>query len=207
MFRNYFLINILLFIIVAFTGFKFYKVLTYPMDIPSKPGIREVETDTTAVTREDKPLKETSFRIITEKDIFRPSRTASLLKNNTSKQIFSKNLPKLFGTIIINNNKTALLEDPATKVTKSYHLNDSVAGFVVSDIQKNKVILSKNNKTFEVQLRDRKGFKSSGKSSYSPRSRRVQKRKPPERPPSPSPPPSRRKIKPPDAMDDDEEYY
>ncbi len=204
MFRNYFLINILLFIIVAFIGFEFYKALTYPMDIPSKPGISEVETDTTAVTGEDNSLKETSFRIITEKDIFRPSRTAaSLLKNDSSKQIFPQNLPKLFGTIIINNNKTALLEDTATKVTKSYHLNDSVAGFVVSDIQKNKVILSKNNKTFEVQLRDRKGFKSSGRSPYSPRSRRVQKRKP-ERPPSPSPPPSRRKTRPPDAIEDEE---
>jgi hypothetical protein len=158
MFRNFFLINIILLIIIGFLTFKFYKILAHPLDIPSKPVAKKVKEDKIIITNEDKLPDKSSFEIIAEKDLFKPSRTAPLL-NNTSKHVSTKDLPRLFGTIILNNERIALLEDPVTKITKGYHINDLVAGFVISEIQKDKVILLKDNKTVEVELREKKGFK------------------------------------------------
>ncbi len=64
--------------------------------------------------------------------------------------------PKLFGTIIMKYKKIAIFEDPITKITRIYYINDSVAGFIILDIQKDKVILLWGEEEIEVYLRDSK---------------------------------------------------
>jgi type II secretory pathway component PulC len=161
MLHRYFLINLILLIIIGILAFKFYSILTHPVEIPSKPGISKVKEEETEISK-DKPLDKEFFKIIAEKDLFRPSRTAPLLKKNTSPstQTLLKKPPRVFGTVISNVETIALIEDPVTKSTKSYHVNDSVAGFIISEIQKDKVIFLRGDEKIEVKLREPKGFKA-----------------------------------------------
>ncbi len=185
MLRNYFLINIILLIIVGFLGFKFYKALTHSLNIPSETAVQQAQKkEKSKVKRKDDNQEEKSFQIITKNDLFRPSRTPVVL-NNDSKPAPAKSPPKLFGTVILNESKTAILEDPDTKTTKSYHVNDLIAGFVVSDILKDKVILSRDGDEIEVKLRDEKGIKTRRRP---PSTRKVQPRRQPRRR-RPIPPP------------------
>ncbi len=177
MLRNYFLINIVLLIIIGFLSFKFYKALTYSLNIPSEPSVKQAQKKEKIDTkRKDDERKKNSFQVISKMDLFRPSREPVLL-NDDSKPIPTKAPPKLFGTIILNDKKTAILEDPDTKTTKSYSINDLIAGFVVSDILKDKVILLRNGDEVEVRLRDEKGIKARKPSSL----RKIQRRRQPSR--------------------------
>ncbi|MBI5056475.1 MAG: hypothetical protein HZB61_07670 [Nitrospirae bacterium] len=69
-------------------------------------------------------------------------------------------LPKLFGTIIRKDKKIAIIDDPFSETTGIYTINDSLAGFVISDIQQDRVILLRGNKKTEIRLRDPKDVQS-----------------------------------------------
>lgn len=156
--RNYFLINLILLIVIGLIGFRFYKTWVRPLDIPTEVSQQQIQVDKKNVIDKkltDKKglgLDEAAYDVIVRKDLFRPSRSAPLVKDTFA--ISSPNgAPKLFGTVIINNERSAILEDPSTKITKLYRINDSFAGYIVSDIQKDKVILLKGDKSIEVRLR------------------------------------------------------
>src|SRR4030067_13587 len=61
--------------------------------------------------------------------------------------------PKLYGTVILNNNKTAILEQSDTRTTKVYRINDTISGYTVLEIHEDKVVLSGNDEKVEVRLR------------------------------------------------------
>jgi type II secretory pathway component PulC len=187
MFRNYFLINVFLIIFIGFLGFKFYRVITYSVEMPSGTGLKAVEEDDRADKTEARRLNVAAFNVISQKDLFRPSRTPSESKAGGTAKTLPKDQPKLFGTIILDNNKTAILEDPGTKTTKSYRINDSVAGYVISDIQEDKVILLMGGEKIEVKLRENKGVKSKARTTRKPANRRQIKRRTPRRTPRPVP--------------------
>lgn len=155
--RSYFFINLFLLIIIALLGYGFFKVLANPLNIPFEAThkIQAVKRDTRAGRQVN--LNEGAYHVIVEKDLFRPSRTDPKTDNETQISNPSK-LLKLFGTIIMNNEKIAILEDPSTKKSKPYHINDSLAGFVIIDIQKDKIIVLRGDKKIEVILRNMKGF-------------------------------------------------
>lgn len=154
-FRNYFLINLVLIIIIGLLGFKFYKVLARPLDIPTSVTHQQLPSDRKDVAGREKVdlTNNIVYDVIALKDLFRPSRS-TVTTEDTSTEPFLREAPKLFGTIIMGNKKSAILEDPITRITRLYNINDSFAGFIISDIQKDKVVLSKGDKTIEVKLRE-----------------------------------------------------
>jgi type II secretory pathway component PulC len=177
MFRNYFLINLLLIVITVFLGIKLYKVLAYSIDIPTEPSEKKIEKKI-KVKHKDKALKEASFEIISKQDLFRPSRLAPQKDEGKTERASPINPPRLFGTIILHDEKTAILEDPDTKLTKTYRINDSVAGFVISEIMEDKVVLLRDGERSEVRLRgEKKGIVSKRKSPTRRTPRSVQSRR------------------------------
>ncbi|NOZ68960.1 MAG: hypothetical protein GXP46_06890 [Deferribacteres bacterium] len=190
MLRNYFLINLVLVIIILFLGYSLYSAVTRPLEMPSAPAA-EGEAGKEAGTGRpvEKPLNENSFRIISRMDIFRPSRSAPALELKKTPEVFvSKGTPRLFGTVILDNDKTAILEDPDTKKTKAYRINESVAGFVIADIMKNRVVLLRNGEKVEVKLREDKGIRPPRRPAYNRPPRRQQRRMQKRNPPPPQPP-------------------
>jgi type II secretory pathway component PulC len=153
MLRNYFLLNIILLVIIGFLGVKFYKVYKYTPGIP-EPAVKQVQKEIEPAKTEDIPVDPAFFQIIANMDIFRPSR--SLFKEESGQQAIAKNPPRLFGTIILGNEKTAILEDPNTKSTRTYRVNEPIAGYVVSEILEDRVVLSWNGEKSEVRLREEK---------------------------------------------------
>ncbi len=157
MFRNYFFINIILILIVSFLGLRFYKAIIYKKDNPVNITVKKAEPEKIKAAGEDKGIDKESLKVITEKDIFRSSRTSSLLGANGNPEIPPANPPTLFGTIIVGAEKTALLKEEAGKAAKMYRLNESVSGYMIVDIQDDKVLLEAGGQTIEVKLRGKKG--------------------------------------------------
>ena len=154
MIRNYFLINLMLLVIIGFLGFRFYKVYSLPFEVPAEPAAKRVLKETAPVKSNDKVLDASRFQIISNLDLFRPARTP--YKEDAKQQEAPRIPPRLFGTIIFGNEKTAILEDPATKATHIYRVKDSIGGYVVSEILEDRVVLSWNGEKSEVRLRDEK---------------------------------------------------
>ncbi len=202
MFRNYFLINLLLISIIAFLGVKLYKVYGYRIELPSQANVEDVKKEKAEVDvkRGDRTLNEGVFETISKLDIFRPSRSEPLPEDKKAENALPKDPPKLFGTVILNDNRTAILEDPTTKTTKVYRINDSIAGFTITDILEDRVVLLRDSDKLEVRLRDDKGVSPARRPGVQtvpqrpvPSSRPVpppQARPvPPRRPATPVPPP------------------
>jgi len=162
MLRNYFLINTVLVIMLGFMGFKLYKVVTYSMDIPSEVTVEEDQKSKDIdIKFKGKAPDKASFQIISSKDLFRPSRTASVGAVRTTPKNGRTNHPKLFATIIRGSKSIAIIEDPDTKKTKAYRINDLVAGLLISEILVDRVILLSGDDKIEIKLRDDKGIKTS----------------------------------------------
>lgn len=161
MLRNYFVINIILVAILGLLGFKFYGIATYSMDVPDAASV-EVGKKLAGI---DVKLKnrvpdKASFNAISKKDLFRPSRSASPVVGKTMPKTGLDRYPKLFATIIQGSNSLAIMQDPATKKTKSYRINDVIVGFNISEILEDRVVLTRGDEKVEIKLRDDKGVKS-----------------------------------------------
>jgi len=160
MLRNYFLINLILIIVLCLLGYELYGTIRATEGMPSPSEIREEKTKDVP-RRRDQVLDENLYAVITQKDLFRPSRSASEEKLEKKEETAApKNPPKLFGTIILNNLKTAILQDTESKATKSYKLNEQIAGYTISEILEDKVVLVRDGDTFEVKLREDKGVQA-----------------------------------------------
>ena len=174
MLRNYFLINLILIIVLSFLGVKLYRTLWATPGMPSPSETRQEKAKD--VTKRRAPvINEATYEVINEKDLFRPSRSASEKKDEkTDEKAAPKNPPKLFGTIILDNTKTAILQDSESRVTKIYKLNEQIAGYTISEILKDKVVLVKDGEKYEVKLREDKGIKPPKRKAIA-RDRRIKK--------------------------------
>ncbi len=173
MLRNYFLINLILVAIIAILGLKLYDVSGQSVEIPTiVEGSKKVKKEIPS-RRRDKVINPAAYEAISTLDLFKPSRSKSEKVEKVEEKAPPRNPPKLFGTIILNDIKTAILEDPDSKSTKTYRINDSVAGYVISDILEDKVVFLRDGDPFEVKLREDKGIKAPA--------RRAIKRTPPKR--------------------------
>ncbi len=191
--RSYFFINLFLLIIIALLGYGFFKVLANPLNIPFETA-QQIQADKKdTIARRHVNLNEGAYLALVEKDLFRPSRTDP--KTETGTQIsHPSEVLKLFGTIIMNNERIAILEDPSTKKSKPYHINDSLSGFVITDIQKDKVVVLRGDEKIEVKLRDMKGFTTPSSTSAAVSKPSVKLKKPKRRRQSPPRRPSRRQT-------------
>jgi hypothetical protein len=185
--RNFFLINIILFTIIGFLGIRLYNTYTRPLDVPVLEAKKQTKTEKKITAPVKKTiLNESFYREIYEKDLFRPSRSPVAQDAQTPQTISPKEKPVLFGTTIMGDKKFAILEDPQTKSSKLYYINDSIAGFKVIDIVENKVILQKGANMIEIKLRDKKDIKLPKQPRKTPE--RIQRRRPrPRRTPSNNP--------------------
>jgi len=162
-FRKNILINIILIALTIFLGLKAYKIWTMPLSLPSVQAQQKTDGEKApeAAPAEEKQMPaEEIFQPIVQNDVFRSARNEPKPEEISKPAAAAPVIPpKLFGTVIYGDLKTAILEDPATKLSKTYRINESVGGFVLSDIQKDKVVLSRDGEITEVYLREIKAFK------------------------------------------------
>ncbi|MBI4826872.1 MAG: hypothetical protein HY807_10720 [Nitrospirae bacterium] len=158
-FRNYFLINLALLVLISFLGIKAYNAVKFSVDLPSETGPAEVRQESVPIAPKIGFPGESVFQVISDRNIFSPARAMPVAKTeNGPGQAVSKEVPKLFGTLIIGSSKSAMLKDPETKNTKRYFINDTIGDFVVKDIQEDKVVLLRGDETIELKLREDKGL-------------------------------------------------
>jgi type II secretory pathway component PulC len=174
MFRNYFILNIILIVIVSFLGVKFYKTVISKKERPAIVAVKKAETEEDKAVLQEKPVDTESFGVIAEKDIFRPSRTAPLEGADAAAEMPPKNPPTLFGTLIVGSEKTALLKEDAGKTARMYRVNESISGYLIVDIQDDKVLLQAGGQMIEVKLRGKKGAGASQPAVQSPAVQRPQ---------------------------------
>lgn len=160
MIRNYFLLNLLLILIIGVLGNKFYHVLEYSAEMPIEDGSGVVPEEFVPVEHKDRAYDENAFEVISSMDLFRPSRTAPSVERKAAEKPPLPAPPKLFGTVILNDNKTAILEASDSRSTKVYRLNDTISGYTVLEIHEDKVVLMGNDEKVEVRLRENKGVQS-----------------------------------------------
>ena len=161
MLKNYFLLNLLLVLIITILGVTLYKVLTMPVDIPTKAAVVSPRKIVKKPARTIARIDSSSYDVIAFKNLFHPSRsTTDKMAKVPAKPVSPRDTPQLFGTIITGDKKIAILENPSTKKSGTYNVNDSVAGFVVSEILEEKVILKSGAEIVEVKLRSDKKFKA-----------------------------------------------
>jgi hypothetical protein len=147
-----------------------------------KPTAGEKRT----ISKRERVLNEASYQIIVDKDLFRPSRTPIKGNGQITAPLSPKERPKLFGTMIMDSRRFAILEDPSTKASKIYYLNDSFSGFTVSEILEDKVILKRGDESIEVKLREKKDVKLPKPPKKKPKKRISPRRTRPRRTPATS---------------------
>jgi hypothetical protein len=197
MLRNYFLINLILILVLSFLGFKLYETYRATAGIPLSSEIKKKKAKN-VTTRRAPVFNEASYNVITQKDLFRPSRSAPDQKaEKTSEKTDPKNPPKLFGTIILENEKSAILQDSESKATKTYKLNELISGFTITEILEDKVVLVKDGENLEVKLREDKGIVTPKKQAVKPRKVRQDAKKPATKPRQRRPRRVRRNVPPP----------
>ena len=159
MFRNYFLLNIVLVIILSLLGIRLYYILNTSLSIPVAPNPSIPRKIMKNAQGNKLHIDVKSYDVIVSKNLFHPSRSAQKETPTTIANPVSDNeVPQLFGTVITNEKKLALLEDRSTKKARLYKVNDSISGFTVSQILENKVKLQKGGETIGVGLWQEKKF-------------------------------------------------
>lgn len=161
------LINIVLLGMVVFFGIRAYGVWSQGMEIPGKdPGSgsskRDVGPSKTIIKKEMPPAS--AYDVLVRKDLFSPRRQAPEEKAAE----VEKNLPPipaeakkilLFGVILMEGYKTALVSNPDQKSAKDNDLwvkeGDHLGDFKVSLIEKEKIVLEKDKESFDVFLYDK----------------------------------------------------
>ena len=159
MFRNFLVINVVLFIIACFLGAELYGTLNRPMEVPTESLVAAEKKAAQDNEKKSQFIRPKSFDVIASANLFNPDRTS---KKEEAKVVVTpppKNQPKLFGTIIIGDRKLAILEDPGTRERKTFGLSESVGGYVITGISEDKVVLSWSGEEVTIRLREDKGVK------------------------------------------------
>lgn len=180
--RSLFLINLVLFTIIGLLGIKLYNTWTHTLEVPTisaQEAPKKAKKRT--ISKREPVLSASSYQIIVDKDLFRPSRTPVKENTQTAAPLSPKERPKLFGTMIMDSGTFAILEDPSTKASKIYYINDSFSGFTVSEILEDKVILKRGGESIEVKLREKKDIKMPKPPKKEPKKRTPPRRTRPRR--------------------------
>lgn len=182
--RRYILINLILACLAIFFSYRLYAIWSSPME-EIRPSQKKTKTENGKAEEVKKDIS--SYQVIVQKDLFRPGRTE--FKPVAKSALPPTPPPKLFGILIMDNNKIAILEDSTTKKKKNYHIGESMGDLVVSDIEKDKVILQRGEEKVIVNLRAVKTISApSGPRASQQRSAPRSLPLPMQRPPVPPPP-------------------
>jgi len=184
MLRNFFIVNLFLILIIGYLGVKIYKTTISPIALPEKLILKKSQIQTDS-GQEDRGVITKSYDILIKRDPFNPERKSpGRISSGDIKTPSASERPKLFGTILMGEIRKAILEDPVTKQRNIYGINDSIGGYVIVEIQKEKVLLSLNGQEIEVKLREDKGIKPLKLKTPSTRRSRIQRQRRPPRPTS-----------------------
>lgn len=196
MLRNFFIANLFLLLISGYLCVKIYSAITSPIILPEKVTLKKSQTQVDS-GHKDSNIITRSYDILVKKNPFNPERRSQTRISTSDTQIpTTSERPKLFGTILMGDVRKAILEDPVTKERKIYGINDFVGGYVITDIQKEKVLLSRDGQEIEIRLREDKGLKPLKIKIPSTRKTGIQKQRRPYRPtprlrkPQPQTPPT-----------------
>ncbi len=183
--RHHFIKNLVLVAITILLGFKLYTVWTKPLEIPITTTVKQTAHPQRKIEEmHKKKVNESDYDIIYKKNLFRPSRSPIKKESNKPSPAFSGEKPQLFGTVIMDNENLAIIEDPSRKKTEVYSLDDTILGFVITDILKDKVILVKGGLSIQLKLRAAKKFKPPKKKIRKKPRRRPRRRPRPRRSPT-----------------------
>lgn len=177
--RNFILINIVLACLLIFFSFRLYSIWSSPLE-EIRPSQKKTQTEKGKAEEVRKDIA--SYQVIVQKDLFRPSRTE--FKPVAKSTLPPTPPPRIFGILIMDDNKIAILEDSTSKKKKNYHVGESIGDLVVSEIEKDKVIFQRGEEKVVVNLREIKTISQPSRpGAAKPRPA------PPQRPPMPVPPP------------------
>jgi len=182
--RSTFIINTLLLIIIAFLGTGIYRGITRQIPLPETAPPSDTHLNIPGgLSKGD--VRADLYDVLLDKNPFSPDR--SFHKDNTKTQRDTSTdvskRPRLFGTILMGDVRKAILEDPLTKQRRLYTINETINGYRVVDIRKEKVILSQNGQQIEVKLREDKGLKPFKLKMPATGKRRIARSRRPPRPP------------------------
>ncbi len=152
---RYLLMDIALIALAGFLGVKLYFSVSNPLDISPMPLYQEATTaqnDMDAEGLQKTRVGPSDFEDIVEKDLFRPERRApaAVIVPDTAPP--QSPPPVLVGTVITENDAQAYLKSTAGNAVKAYRVDDSIEGFTIHDIQRDRVIFLKEGATVEVKL-------------------------------------------------------
>jgi type II secretory pathway component PulC len=179
------LINVALLGIVSFFGIKTYGVWSHPGGIPEKKttfksAVRSAKTPIAATRKKMPPAG--VYDIIVKKDLFDPERQ-HVVEEVSEKETDVKDVPTmstnvfLYGVVLTQSSRQALMTDPDKKTRRKKVLwvreGDNLGDFRVSRIEREKVVLEKDGKTYDISLYDKK----KPKSQLPVRAKRVEKPK------------------------------
>jgi hypothetical protein len=171
MFSKIWLINFFLAVFAIFFGLKAYGV--WSEGEKSSSEVRPIEkpssrSEKRIVKRRMPP--ESAYSVVVERTLFSPERVSPDLQEEEPEAEEIKDLKVLgkrfflYGVIIMDDYKTALITDPEVKRGKKKQkwvmVGDSVGGFRVAGINKDGIILAQGAREHEILLYDKDKPKS-----------------------------------------------
>jgi len=189
--RNFFLLNLLLVAVIVVLGIKLYGTANTELEIPMEPTVARTPKMKSASVP-DRAVREREYEPVVALDLFRPSRSPAAKKVKKAEEAPKmEHPPKLFGTIIFNDHRSAIIQDPETNTTRTYKLDDSIGGFKLTEILEDKIVMTRGDEKMEVKLRADKGIKAHVP-RVKPRNRKTVRAEPTARRSRPVPPRRRR---------------
>jgi len=187
--RRHFIINFILFGLAIVLSYMLYDIWRTPIEEVHPP---EKKTQGKIKSETDETKKDiVAYQVIVQKDLFRPTRTE--WKEEAIKSGLPPTPPPtLYGIMITDNDRIAILEEsPSSIKRKIYRVKDQIGGFVVSEIEREKVVLIRGEEKIVVSLREIKTISQPARPGATP-PRSVPRPIPPQSPPiqTPSPMPS-----------------
>lgn len=155
------LINIVLVLCAAFAGKGVYSVwiqeertkLEVPAGIKNRPAVERQKRSGPV------PLVESSYNVIADRNLFSPDRAEYIqpepVKESEQPQFSEKNI-NLYGVIIMENTRSALIDNPNRKPedppNKWVSVGDTLGNLTVSAIEPESIILKEGGKKYQIPL-------------------------------------------------------
>ncbi len=181
MLNKYLLINIIVLSMVCFIGYKLYSIMSLPVNfgdlvMPLQQQKDQAKRDLPVL--KDRPPVFTRYASVSDKNLFRPQReeykpptpTPAPTEAPQKRKIELKGL-ELYGVVIAGPSKRALISEQSIEKGKPlpYKEQDKLAGFTISRIFNDKVILTmEGQEDVTLLLRDRSKRRSYSSKAQQP---------------------------------------
>ena len=164
MFSKIWLINFVLTVLALIMGFNTYNVwVRDEQKIEIKDNKKFKTPLNVKKINSRKTLPESSYRVIVDKNLFSPDREEFIPEKTETevKQVkISGRKITLYGVIIMDNYKKALIDNPAREMDDPLHKwvkeGDMVGDFIVATINNESILLKEGIKKYEILLYDEK---------------------------------------------------